>query len=55
MGRVAGYALSVSKRAEEIMRELQIPELTEFIEKFRRNWEKHTDRMSSDRSPKKLS
>jgi hypothetical protein len=34
------------------MRELQIPQITEFIE-YRRNWEERINMISSDRIPKK--
>jgi hypothetical protein len=32
------------------VRELEIPQVTEFMENFRRNWKEDVDRMSSDRS-----
>jgi hypothetical protein len=48
-GKPAGYSLSDHKGNEEIMRELQIPQITEFIEQYRRNWNEHVHRMCSDR------
>jgi hypothetical protein len=42
-----GHTLSDSKR-NEVMRELQIPQITEFTEQYRRNWKEHVERMSSD-------
>jgi hypothetical protein len=35
------------------MRELKIPQVTEFIE-YKRNWKKLVDRISSDRIPKEI-
>jgi hypothetical protein len=37
------------KGNEEIMREVQIPQITEFIEKYRINWREHVNRVTSDR------
>jgi hypothetical protein len=34
------------------LRELQIPEMTEFTEQYRRNWKERTERISCDRIPK---
>jgi hypothetical protein len=48
-----GYTLSDSKR-NEVIRELQIPQITEFIEQYRRKWKEHVNRMSSDRIPKRI-
>jgi hypothetical protein len=36
------------------MRELQFPQMTEFIDQYRRNWKGYTDRMNSDRIPEVL-
>jgi hypothetical protein len=49
-----GYTLSDSKRNEEVMRELQIPQITECIEQYRRNRKEHVERMSSDRIPNRI-
>jgi hypothetical protein len=38
MRRAVEYTLSDHKRNEEIMRELQIPQIPEFIEQYRRNF-----------------
>jgi hypothetical protein len=46
MRKTVGYTLSEYKRSEEIMRELQISQITEFI-KYRQNWKEHIYRISS--------
>jgi hypothetical protein len=38
MSRFVGYTLSGNKKCEEIMTELQIPQITLFIEQYRINW-----------------
>jgi hypothetical protein len=53
MRRTAGYGLLDHKR-NEIMKELHTPQITNSIEKYRRNWKEHVGRMSSDRIPKKI-
>jgi hypothetical protein len=35
------------------MTELQILQVTEFMEKYKKNWKEHVYRTSSDRIPKK--
>jgi hypothetical protein len=47
--RAAGYTRWDHKRNEDILTELQISQITEFIYKYRKNWKEHVDRMSSDR------
>lgn len=47
------YTLSDYKRNEKIMRELKIPQVTEFTEE-ERNWKKLVDRINSDRIPKEI-
>jgi hypothetical protein len=48
------YALQDHKRNEEIINKQQIPQITKFIEKYRRKWKEHIDRMNSERIPKIL-
>jgi hypothetical protein len=43
------YSLSDHERNEEIMREIQIPQMLEFMEQYGRNCMEHIFRMSSDR------
>jgi hypothetical protein len=50
--RTAGYSRWDHKRNEDILTELQISQITEFICQYRRNWKERVDRMSSDRIPK---
>jgi hypothetical protein len=42
-----GYTLLGNKRNEEIVSELQIPQMTEYVEQYRRNWKEDVDRKSS--------
>jgi hypothetical protein len=49
--RTAGYTRWDHKR-NDILTELQISQITEFIYQYRKNWKYHVDRMSSDRIPK---
>jgi hypothetical protein len=39
------------ERNEDILTELQISQITQFIYQYRKNWKEHVDRMSSDRIP----
>jgi hypothetical protein len=50
--RTARYTHWDHKRNEDILTELQISQVTEFIYQYRKNWKEHVDRMSSDRIPK---
>jgi hypothetical protein len=50
--RTAGYTRWDHKRSEDILTELQISQITEFIYQYRKNWKEHIDRMSSGRIPK---
>jgi hypothetical protein len=52
LGRTAGYTRWDHKRNEDILTELQISQITEFICQYRKNWKEHVGRMSSDRNPK---
>jgi hypothetical protein len=50
--RTAGYTRWDHKRNEDILTELQISQITEFICQYRKNWKEYVYRMSSDRIPK---
>jgi hypothetical protein len=50
--RTAGYTRWDRKRNEDILTELQISQITEFICQYRKNWKEHVDSMSCDRIPK---
>jgi hypothetical protein len=52
--RTAGYIRWDYKRNQDILTELQISQITEFICQYRKEWKKHVDRMSSDRIPKMI-
>jgi hypothetical protein len=52
--RTAGYTRWDHKRNEDILTELQISQITEFIYQYRKNLKEHVDRMSSDRIPKMI-
>jgi hypothetical protein len=52
--RTAGYICSDHKRNEDILTELQISPITEFMYQYRKNWKEHVDRMSYDRIPKMI-
>jgi hypothetical protein len=47
--RTVIYTLSHHKRYEEIMSELQIPQIIELIDQCRIIYKEHIDQMSSDR------
>jgi hypothetical protein len=48
----AGYTGWDHKRNEDILTELQISQITEFIYQYRKHWKEYVDRMISDRIPK---
>jgi hypothetical protein len=50
--RTAGYTGWDHKRNEDILTELQMSQMTEFIYQYRKNRKEHVDRMSSDGIPK---
>jgi hypothetical protein len=52
--RTAGYTRWGHKRNEDILTELQMSQITEFIYQYRKNCKEHVDRMSSDRIPKMI-
>jgi hypothetical protein len=52
--RIAGCTRWDHKRNEDILTELQISQITEFICQYRTNWKEHADRMGSDKIPKKI-
>jgi hypothetical protein len=52
MRTTAGCTLSEYERNEDILRELQIPQVTGFMEQCRRNWKVDIDRMRSRQQPK---
>jgi hypothetical protein len=52
--RTAGYTGWDHKRNEDILTELQISQITEFICQYSKNWKEHVDRMNSDRIPKMI-
>jgi hypothetical protein len=52
--RTAGHTRWDHKRNEDILTELQVSQITEFIYQYRKNWKEHVDRISSDRIPKMI-
>jgi hypothetical protein len=52
--RTAGCIRWDHKRNEDILTELQILQITEFIYQYRKNWNERVDRMSSDMIPKMI-
>jgi hypothetical protein len=44
--RTAGYTHWDHKRNEDILTELQMSQITEFIYQYRKNWKEHVDRIS---------
>jgi hypothetical protein len=52
--RTAGYTGWDHKRNDDILTELQISQITEFIRQYSKNWKEHFDRMSSYRIPKMI-
>jgi hypothetical protein len=52
--RTAGYTRWAHKSNENILTELQISQIKEFIYQYRTNWKEHVDKMSSDRIPKMI-
>jgi hypothetical protein len=51
---IAGYTRWDRKRNEDILTELQISQITEFIYQYRKHWKEYVDRMISDRIPKMI-
>jgi hypothetical protein len=43
--RTAGYTHWDHKRNEDILTDLQISQITEFIYQYRKNWKEHVDRI----------
>jgi hypothetical protein len=43
--RTAGYTRWDHKRNEDILTELQISQITEFVYQYRKNWKEHVDRI----------
>jgi hypothetical protein len=52
--QTAGYTHWDHNRNEDILTELQISQITEYIYQYRKNLKEHVDRMSSDRIPKMI-
>jgi hypothetical protein len=52
--RTAGYNCWDHKSNEDILAELQILQITEFIYQYRKNWKEHVERTSSERIPKMI-
>jgi hypothetical protein len=52
--RTAGYTGWDHKRNEDILKELQMSQITEFVYQNRKNWKEHVDRITSDRIPKRF-
>jgi hypothetical protein len=52
--RTAGYTHWDHRRNEDILTELQMSQITEFIHQYRKNWKERVDRMSFDRIPKMI-
>jgi hypothetical protein len=52
--RTAGCIRWDHKRNEDILTELQMSQITEFIYQYRKNRKEHVDRMSSDRIQKMI-
>jgi tRNA G10 N-methylase Trm11 len=52
--RTAGYTRWDHKRNEDILAELRMSQITEFIYKYMKNWKDHVDRMSSERIQKMI-
>jgi hypothetical protein len=48
----AGHIRWNHKRNEDILIELQLSQITEFIYQYRKNWKEHVNRISSDRIQK---
>jgi hypothetical protein len=48
----AGYTRWDHKRNEDILTELQMSQITEFIYQYRKDWKELVDRISCDRIPK---
>jgi hypothetical protein len=52
--RTVGYTHWDHKINEDILTELQMSQITEFIYQYRKNWKEHVDRMSSDKNYSKI-
>jgi hypothetical protein len=52
--RTAGYIRWDHKRNEDILTELQISQITEYIYQYRKHCKEYGDRMISDRIPKMI-
>jgi hypothetical protein len=49
MGKTAGLTLCDHKRNEEIVKNLKVESIFKFIQNYRANWKKHTERTDSSR------
>jgi hypothetical protein len=52
--RAAGYTRWDHKINEDILTELKMSQITEFMYQYRNNWKARVNRMSSDRIPKMI-
>jgi hypothetical protein len=52
--RTAGCTHWDHKRNKDILTELHMSQITEFMYQYRKNWKQHVDRMISDRIPKMI-
>jgi hypothetical protein len=51
--RTAGYTLLDRKKSEDILQELKVDPIMDFVQEYRKSWKEHVIRMNKNRLPKK--
>jgi hypothetical protein len=54
MRRTAGYTLLDRKKSEDILQELKVDPIMDFVQEYRKSWKGHVIRMNNNRLPKKM-
>jgi hypothetical protein len=54
MRRTAGYTKWDLKRNEEVLKELKVEPILDYIYRYQNNWRQHVTRMSRTRIPKAI-
>jgi hypothetical protein len=53
MRRTAGYTLLHRKKSEDILQELKVDPIMDFVQEYKKYWKEHVIRMNNNRLPKK--
>jgi hypothetical protein len=54
MRRTAGYTLLDRKKSEDILQELKVDPIMDFVQEYRKSWKEHVIRMNNNRLPKNV-